>query len=385
LLAEDRFDGDITLIEHTEQGSVPNIRVVQVAVSRSDDLSIGEWVEQLSAGDNMIRSEASWLVPVDSQVRLNPEGSLFFALRSRSNLTFYILQNDDPADAMGQALKWFAVRDCWDFFDARVMTICVAEHSWWSRVLCCGRLRVQSILGVSNSAFTVHVAHPLLDVIMRWDGIVAKINRPGPEQKAREPADAHGHLMSLEASNLRKVASVPGVPRFICRGRCHSSDVLLISGVGQSAVDVMRELRSLSMETITDIARDVVATLEGIHAVGLVHMDVSPNNIVYFTKRHRWGLVDFASATPQGDVVHPLTAVTDEFASDRLKWRGMVRVTADPSDDFIALGWSLVFLHRPDLWAQVRDGKQRLQHVDDIELLISDMCESGVMSNKKQA
>jgi hypothetical protein len=115
-------------------------------------------------------------------------------------------------------------------------------------------------------------------------------------------------------------------------------------------------------------------------------MDVSPSNIVYFTKRRRWGLVDFASATPQGDVAHPLTAVTDAFASDRLKWRGMVRVTIDPSDDFIALGWSLVFLHRPDLWAQVRDGKQRLQHMDDIELLISDiMCESGVMNNKKQA
>ncbi|RMH40195.1 MAG: serine/threonine protein kinase, partial [Deltaproteobacteria bacterium] len=70
---------------------------------------------------------------------------------------------------------------------------------------------------------------------------------------------------------------------------------------------------------LVQLARDVAAGLEAVHAAGLVHGDLTPRNVV-LASAGGWKLVDFGLAAAAGDAGAGVTAATVPFAApERLR------------------------------------------------------------------
>lgn len=374
----------MTLVLGSHKERPPVALDVDVEVTPASDKTLKQWLKDIGVAGGVSFAEDIddvELVPVDTGVPLALESSLWATIVSEHSgkVVFYVRQGNEPEDALRQVVQWIRIRPLWGSLGTALRVSSVLEHTWRSRLWCCGRLWVKALLGASDKCFVLHVRSTSLEVAGGWGGLVAKVALPPPEERKlsedelSSAAPMSESLLVHEAGILRKLAAanVPGVPALVCLAQWQSTRLLLTIGVGVAATAMLAPSCSggLSWDTIQDIARQVSATLVAMHSAGLVHMDVSPGNIVHFAKSQRWGLVDFASTCVRGSVVSADTGVTDEFASDRVRWRGIAPVTADPMDDFTALGWSLAYLHRPLQWGSIRRG-QRPQFVQDIEDLL---------------
>ena len=51
---------------------------------------------------------------------------------------------------------------------------------------------------------------------------------------------------------------------------------------------------------MVQIIQHVAARLEALHAVGYVHRDLKPGNVMWLPRENRWALIDFGSAARTG-------------------------------------------------------------------------------------
>ena len=154
--------------------------------------------------------------------------------------------------------------------------------------------------------------------------------------------------LSLEVAALIRLQGVEGVPKLERHGELLGCEALLCWGVGKSIWKVLEEQQALQPEKILkgfddaaleSMAHQLVATLSAVHGRGVVHRDISPENIVFMGTR--WYLIDFGSAGPPGETTATVP-VTERFLSDRALFDHDVVLCED--DDFDALVHVLSFL-----------------------------------------
>ena len=160
-------------------------------------------------------------------------------------------------------------------------------------------------------------------------------------------ANVHGAL-SMEVAALIRLQGIEGVPQLERHGQLYGCEALLFRGVGRTIWNVLEDLQALSPKKVLKgfdyaglhiMACQLVATLSDVHARGLVHRDISSENIVLIGTR--WQLIDFGSAGPPGES-SATVPVTERFLSDRAVTFREAVLSED--DDFEALVHVLSFL-----------------------------------------
>jgi len=124
------------------------------------------------------------------------------------------------------------------------------------------------------------------------ESYVVKMSVPGVSNQKAIGRLIHEHQV------LVKLADVPGVVR--TRGIQHDGAqvVLWLEDQGLRSLDrILAERRHLPMEPALRMARDLSLTLQRIHAAGVVHKDIKPQNILWDETQQHATLLDFAIAS----------------------------------------------------------------------------------------
>jgi serine/threonine protein kinase len=144
-----------------------------------------------------------------------------------------------------------------------------------------------------------------------------------------------------EASALRRLAGVRGAPRLIATGYGGDFDALVTEPIGVPLRDT-----SLTPAEVIDLTQRLVQTLHEVHERGLVHGDVSPDNVVLHNGEPV--LIDWGLALPLGT---PIRFVGKRrFASARLLRSNELGddVCVGPDDDFESALHTMDYLLRRD-------------------------------------
>jgi serine/threonine protein kinase len=265
----------------------------------------------------------------------------------------YAVHSGETQEEVQRAVKWMQIpRQARTHFCGPMR---LGQHLFWSwaslLLTCCG-LQIRCVLGVTNKSVILEVHHPLLSRVVGEGRLVAKV-ACDPDWVEKISAyssslEQNEMYVSQEASSLLLLQGVIGVPRFIALCQWDSTSVLLTSGIGAPAADIIRNRGNQGLHEIEieEAADHLIQTIEAIHGRGLCHMDISPFNIV--RRGDRWGLVDFASCLPIGQPVPKNYASTYDFASNRVQARQQFIV--DGWDDFVSLHWCLTYLRAPRDW-----------------------------------
>jgi serine/threonine protein kinase len=113
-------------------------------------------------------------------------------------------------------------------------------------------------------------------------------------KRYHDAGDEANFRLTEEASLLRQVADCPNVIRLIGVGQTRTDEWCLVFEMADASLETQEH----SEETAASVDRDIRAALQCLHARGLVHGDVSPNNIVRVGTT--WKLIDFDNATLVG-------------------------------------------------------------------------------------
>jgi tRNA A-37 threonylcarbamoyl transferase component Bud32 len=96
--------------------------------------------------------------------------------------------------------------------------------------------------------------------------------------------------------------SIPNVPRLLCSGvdEITGWDVLVTDRIGVDSTKLFHKMRkgkgphSENPEScIQKLVADITTALQGLHAIGIIHCDVHPGNILYDPETGRFFLIDF--------------------------------------------------------------------------------------------
>ena len=172
-----------------------------------------------------------------------------------------------------------------------------------------------------------------------WDAVVVKLVRP----EARRPEATRA--LHREARALRRTAS-PLLPRLLTDGRRSPVPHLVVEFMNGPALDeVIDDDGPLAAPRVADLGAGLLAALRHLHAQGLAHLDVCPDNAVLVDGRPR--LIDLGASRPLGSVL----ARGEELGSDGFiapelgTWEGGPVTSAM---DTYALGATLQVLLDPD-------------------------------------
>ncbi len=121
---------------------------------------------------------------------------------------------------------------------------------------------------------------------------VVKMTIPGSYQQR-----AIGRLVHEERM-LARLANVRGVVRSIGIERDGMDAVLFLEDQRLQSLDrVLAERGRLSLEDALSVGLEASRVLEGVHAVGIVHKDIKPQNVLWDESKQRLTLLDFAIAS----------------------------------------------------------------------------------------
>ncbi len=146
--------------------------------------------------------------------------------------------------------------------------------------------------------------------------------------------DVRHHLRN-ERRVLQALDGVAGVPRVVDHFRHGDDEFLVVTSLGS------RDLRQDVLEhgaytsTLADLASQLLALLDAVHARGVVMRDLAPKNVV-LDEHGRCGLVDFEIGRLDGVQRFGLTP----GYSSPAQWRDE---PARPDDDYYALGATLFY------------------------------------------
>jgi hypothetical protein len=330
-------------------------------------MSLADWISKQSMGGayGVLGATSVHCIPM-WHLRMETRASMR-SLLDRGLGEVYVKQDTDTDLNLMQAACWMglplAVRSV--FSDGVLHCQPVGPRTWWSYFLCCFSFKIVSVLGASAKSVVFHVSHTVLNILLGSDVIVAKVavdpdwtqGSNGESVEAicgRATANqVNRRLLSQEAKWLLALSSIPQVPKLVALAQWQTTCVLLSTGGGISARQLVQlQGKGFSLDVLQEIAANIVRILQAIHAEGIVHLDVSPSNIVQ-RSGNSWFLVDFASALRVGQIPPPDLPFTYAFASNNLRFRTSV---VCENDDFEALRWSLVFLHAPNQWERVALG-----------------------------
>ncbi|HRI63442.1 MAG TPA: AAA family ATPase, partial [Polyangium sp.] len=121
---------------------------------------------------------------------------------------------------------------------------------------------------------------------------VIKMSAPGTTNSSVAGRLIHEHRL------LEKLAGVPGVMRTHGYEQIGTQVILYLEDQGLASLDhLLIERRQAPLELALRIAYELARALEKIHAAGIVHKDIKPQNILWDETNQRVTLLDFAIAT----------------------------------------------------------------------------------------
>jgi energy-coupling factor transporter ATP-binding protein EcfA2 len=110
------------------------------------------------------------------------------------------------------------------------------------------------------------------------------------------PAASHASRVQWEFSVLRALRGVPGVVEVIDLVPLGSTFALLLRGAPGKPVHRARLLASGGLRAALLLAVQLSATLSRVHAAGIIHCDVKPQNLLWDAESRTLTLVDFETA-----------------------------------------------------------------------------------------
>jgi serine/threonine protein kinase/WD40 repeat protein len=150
-----------------------------------------------------------------------------------------------------------------------------------------GRYRIGSVLGRGGMGEVWHA----FDLKLRVDVALKSLRRE------RFKDDRALELLRREVRSAREVNS-PNVCRIFDLVEVDGLELVSMEYIdGETLFEVLRSRGPLQLREATEIASQFLAGLEAIHASGLVHRDVKPENIM-ITRSGRVVLMDFGLAKP---------------------------------------------------------------------------------------
>jgi len=178
-----------------------------------------------------------------------------------------------------------------------------------------------------------------------------------------EPLNAVTPQLLYEAKLYKLLAGGEGIPKVHWYGIEGDTSVMVIDLLGPSLEDLFRFCgRSFSLKTLLMLADQVLSRIEYIHAKGLVHQDIKPDNFVIGlgNQAHRVHIIDFGLAKRYRD---PRTQAHIPYR-EGLSLTGTARfaslnahlgVEQARRDDLEAMGYMLLYLGNGRLpWQRAR-------------------------------
>lgn len=171
--------------------------------------------------------------------------------------------------------------------------------------------------------------------------------------------------LETEATILQSMGSEPGFPRLRDWFLESSSQILVMSLLGQNLGSLHKSQSKFSLKTVILIALQCLRRIEALHRQGMVHRDIKPENLIMGDGQNDEStlyLIDFGLTVPylnnmgihmpfskNGHVVGTLYYMS-VFAH--------LGIQASRRDDLISLGYALVHLMKGSLpWVNVSAGE----------------------------
>jgi serine/threonine protein kinase len=166
----------------------------------------------------------------------------------------------------------------------------------------------------------------------RWDAVLLKIVRPD-WSRPRSTAALGREVRALRPLNH------PSFPHLVTDGTRTELPHLVTDYFDGPALDeIIDDAGRLGAEDVATLCVHVLSALRYLHATGIAHMDICPDNVV--TVEHRARLIDLGSARRIGSRLAPGEALgTDGYTAPELDgWAG-VEIT--PAMDVYSVGATL--------------------------------------------
>ncbi|MCB9751527.1 MAG: AAA family ATPase [Myxococcales bacterium] len=113
---------------------------------------------------------------------------------------------------------------------------------------------------------------------------------------SRRPGRALLEQFSRERELLAALAGTPGVPRLLDVDRVDARPAIVTRDIGGRALAEWMATRSLPPATLLSLGASAARVLAGVHARGVVHRDISPENLVLEPHSGALELIDFGLA-----------------------------------------------------------------------------------------
>ncbi|KAF8155737.1 kinase-like domain-containing protein [Crassisporium funariophilum] len=172
-------------------------------------------------------------------------------------------------------------------------------------------------------------------------------------KKSRASTRIKRPILEYEARILKSLQGHPAIPKLIAYGRFDHFEYLAMELLGRSLSDAQTKL---PVSNVAHIAVQMLSVLKHIHAAGIVHRDIKPQNILARDNQNfsHICLIDFGLARPcisteprtQDPVIERMNPVGTLTWASINAYRG---VDLNPRDDLESLAYVLLYLIRGDL------------------------------------
>lgn len=104
-----------------------------------------------------------------------------------------------------------------------------------------------------------------------------------------------------EVYNQLAAANLHGFPKMLFWGAEHGKHFLILERLGKSLMSYLRANPLLSISCIASISIKILERLESLHSIGIIHRDLSPNNVMFGRKVNgnddKVFLIDFGNSS----------------------------------------------------------------------------------------
>ena len=131
----------------------------------------------------------------------------------------------------------------------------------------------------------------------------------------------------LEVALMRTVADVPGVIRLIDFFELPDCFFLILERMDncKDLFDYISEAGHLTENVARHFFRQVLASVEGCHARGVLHRDIKDENLLVDTKTLRLKLIDFGSGSRLRDEIYSDFDGESSFVFTNASWNNRIK------------------------------------------------------------
>ena len=195
-----------------------------------------------------------------------------------------------------------------------------------------------------------------------------------------EERDGKKGLLKNEGEILYKLKG-PNIPKVESLGTSGKYNVLIMQLLGKSLEDIFEERRQFSLNTICQLAVQMINTLEYIHNLHYIHRDMKPDNFAMGINdlNYQVYLIDFGLAklyrSPRTLIQNPMVIKKKLTGTARYASINALKgVEQSRRDDLEGLAYVLLYLLRGNLpWQglQAKNKEERYKKILDIKMKTS--------------